>query len=54
MLRGTTIDELMEAVTRAERQARQRRAEQTAPCLQDYWGQLYPLNPAESSLVEVA
>ncbi len=53
MLRGTTIDELMEAVTRAERQAQQRRAEQPAPSLQDYWPQVYPLK-AEPSLFEVA
>ena len=54
MLRGTTIDELMETVTRAERQAQQRRAEQPALSLQDYWPQLYPMNPAEPSLTEVA
>ncbi len=54
MLRGTTIDELMEAVTRAERQAEQRRAGQPAPSLGESWPQVYPMQPAEPSLVEVA
>ncbi len=54
MLRGTTLDELMEAVTRAERQAQERRAGQIEPSLRESWPQVYPMQAAEPSLVEVA